>query len=179
MPAAFSLPRTIDTLERTPPTLRTLLTGLDPALTQANYGEGTWSAYEVVSHLIVGEREDWIPRARIILDHGTTRPFDPFPHDAAIHPSCGRPLEDLLDEFTTLRGANLQALRAMQLSPDQLTLKGTHPALGQVTLAQLLATWATHDLHHTRQICRALAYQSRDLVGPWRDYLNTLPPRDT
>ena len=169
----FSLPNTIATLERTPPTLRALLTGLDPALTHANYGENTWSAYEVVGHLIVGERTDWIPRARIILEHGPDRPFDPFPHDAAIHPSSGRPLEDLLAEFATLRESNLQALRAMRLTPDHLTLRGTHPALGQVTLAQLLATWATHDLHHTRQICRALAHQSRDLVGPWRDYLNT------
>jgi uncharacterized damage-inducible protein DinB len=175
----FSLPNTIATLERTPPTLRALLTGLDPALTQANYGEGTWSAYEVVGHLIVGEREDWIPRARIILEYGPARPFDPFPHDATIHPTSGRPLEDLLDEFATLRAANLDTLRAMRLTPDHLALKGTHPALGQVTLAQLLATWATHDLHHTRQICRALAHQSRNLVGPWRDYLNTLPPRDT
>ena len=170
----FSLPNTIATLERTPPTLHALLAGLDLALTQANYGEGTWSAYEVVGHLIVGEREDWIPRPRILLEHGTARPFDPFPHDAAIHPGSGRPLDNLLDEFTTLRAANLDTLRAMQLTPDQLDLKGTHPALGQVTLAQLLATWATHDLHHTRQICRALAHQSRDLVGPWRDYLNTL-----
>lgn len=170
----FSLARTVATLERTPPTLRALLAGLDAELTQANYGPGTWSAYEVVGHLIVGERTDWIPRARIILDHGPERPFDPFPHDAAMHPSSGRPLEDLLGEFTTLREANLQALRAMRLTPDHLTLRGTHPALGQVTLAQLLATWATHDLHHTRQICRALAHQSRNLVGPWRDYLNTL-----
>lgn len=170
----FSLERTISILERTPRVLRELLAGLDPALAVANYGEGTWSAYEVVGHLIIGERTDWIPRARFILDHGPDRPFDPFPHDAAIHPSSGRPLENLLDEFATLREANLHSLRAMRLTPDQLGLRGTHPALGRVTLAQLLATWATHDLHHTRQICRALAHQSRDLVGPWRDYLNTL-----
>lgn len=170
----FSLTRVAATLERTPPTLRALLTGLDPALTNANYGEGTWSAYEVVGHLIVGERTDWIPRARLILEHGPDRPFDPFPHDAAIHPGSGRTLEDLLDEFATMRTQNVEALRSMSLTPAQLALCGTHPALGQVTLAQLLATWATHDLHHTRQICRALAHQSRDLVGPWRDYLNTL-----
>lgn len=174
MPMDFSLPRTIAVLERTPPTLRALLTGLDPALTQSSYGENTWSAYEVVGHLIIGERDDWIPRARIILDRGPERPFDPFPHDATIHPTSGRPLEDLLDEFTTLREANLQALCAMRLTPDHFTRRGTHPALGQVTLAQLLATWPTHDIHHIRQICRAIAYQSRDLVGPWRDYINTL-----
>ena len=170
----FSLPRTIKTLERTPLLLPILLAGMDEELTQANYGPGTWSAYEVVGHLIIGEQTDWIHRARIILEHGPTRRFDPFPHDAAIHPSCGRPLEDLLDEFAALRATNLEALRRMQISPDKLALTGTHPALGQVTLAQLLAAWATHDLHHIRQICRALAYQSRNLVGPWRDYLNTL-----
>lgn len=171
----FALDRHTAILERTPPTLRALLTGLDTELTHADYGDGTWSAYQVVGHLIVGEREDWIRRARIILKHSTSRPFDPFPHDAAIHPNSGRSLDDLLDEFATLRAANLDTLCAMHLTPEHLARKGTHPALGEVTLAQLIATWSTHDIHHIRQICRALAYQSRELVGPWRNYLNTLP----
>lgn len=170
----FSLPRTVAILERTPPVFRALLTGLDDQLTCADYGSGTWSAYEVVGHLIIGELQDWIPRTRIILDHGTARPFDPFPHDASIHTDSGRPLSDLLEEFATLRAANLDTLRSLDITPDQLTLRGTHPAFGDVTLAQLLATWATHDLHHIRQACRAMAHQSRDLVGPWRDYINTL-----
>ncbi len=170
----LSLSRTIATLERTPRVLRALLAGLDDELTAANYGPGTWSAYEVVGHLIIGEQQDWIPRLRIILDHGNARVFDPFPHDAAIHPDSGRALADLLDEFARLRTANLDTLRALNLTSDQLTLQGTHPAFGAVTVAQLLATWPTHDLHHIRQICCALAHQSRDPVGPWREYLNTL-----
>jgi uncharacterized damage-inducible protein DinB len=170
----FSFDRTVSVLERTPAVLRALLAGLDTALTHASYGEGTWSAYEVVGHLIIGEREDWIPRVRIILEHGPLRPFDPFPHDAAIHPDSGRSLDDLLGEFAAARAESLAALHAFNLTPAHLALRGSHPALGEVTLAQLLATWATHDLHHTRQICKAMAWQSRELVGPWRDYLNTL-----
>ncbi|MBK7403116.1 MAG: DinB family protein [Phycisphaerales bacterium] len=170
----FDLDRTIAVLERTPGVLKALISGLGPELTRGGYGEGAWSAYEVVGHLIVGEREDWIARAKIILEQGVSRPFDPFPHDAAIHPDSGRELDQLLDEFTRLRAANLEALRSFRLGPAQLALRGTHPALGEVTLAQLLATWATHDLHHIRQICKAMAWQWRDLVGPWRHYLNTL-----
>ncbi|HZW09986.1 MAG TPA: DinB family protein [Phycisphaerales bacterium] len=170
----FSFDRTVSILERTPPVLGALLTGLDPALTLGNYGPGTWSAYQAVGHLIVGEREDWIPRARIILGHGTARPFAPFPHDAAIHPESGRTLDDLLDEFAAVRSDNLVALRGLGITPAELDLRGRHPALGEVTLAQLLATWAAHDLHHIRQICRAIAWQSRELVGPWRAYINTL-----
>lgn len=170
----FDLARTIAWLERTPGVLRPLISGLDAEIMQGRYGEGTWSAYEVVGHLIVGERTDWIPRAKIILEHGASRPFDPFPHDAAIHPDSGRDLDELLDEFTRLRAANLETLRSFRLGPSQLELRGTHPALGEVTLAQLLATWATHDLHHIRQICKAMAWQWRESVGPWRNYLNTL-----
>jgi len=167
----------VQTLERTPRVLCSLLDGVSGDAARSNYGPGTWSAYEVVGHLIIGEREDWIPRASIILEHGTSRPFDPFPHDATIRPDSGRLLHDLLDEFDALRRASLDALRAMNLTPAHLALTGTHPALGEVTLGQLLATWAAHDLHHIRQACLALAWRFRDDVGPWRAYLNTLAPR--
>jgi hypothetical protein len=170
----FSFDRTHAVLERTPRVLRELLAGLDPELTRGSYGQGTWSAYHVVGHLIVGEGKDWIARARIILEHGAARPFDPFPHDACIEPEAGRSLDALLAEFATLRAANLATLRSFNLGPRHLALRGTHPSLGEVSLAQLLATWAAHDLHHIRQICKALAWQSRELVGPWRAYLNTL-----
>jgi uncharacterized damage-inducible protein DinB len=170
----FSLDRTIAILDRTPRVLDAQLRGLDPAWTHANYGPGTWSAYNVVGHLIIGERDDWIPRARRILEHGTARPFDPFPHDATIQPSSGSTLNALLDEFASVRAVNLKILRSMDLTPPRLALKGTHPALGEVTLAQLLATWAVHDLHHIRQVERAMAHQARALVGPWRAYINTL-----
>lgn len=171
----FSLARTVSMLERTPAVLSAMLAGLDDALTCHNYGEGTWSAYEVVGHLLIGEYDDWIPRLRIILDQGTARPFDPFPHDATISPASGRSLDDLLEEFAGARAGNLDILAAMHLSDVHWTLRGVHPGLGEVTLAQLLATWATHDVHHVRQVCRAVAHQSRELVGPWRNYINTLP----
>jgi uncharacterized damage-inducible protein DinB len=171
----FNLADATAILERTPRVLRSWLTGLDPQWTHASYGPGTWSAYQVVGHLIIGEQADWIPRARIILEHGESRPFDPFPHDAAIHPDSGRSLESLLDEFETLRDQSLSQLAAMNLTPEKLSRPGTHPALGPVTLAQLIATWTVHDIHHTAQIAKAMAYRWREEVGPWRAYLNVLP----
>lgn len=167
------LPRTLEILDRTPATLRTLLSGLSDPWTRADYGDGTWSAYQVVGHLIIGEREDWMPRLRTILKHGEGRPFAPFPHDAT-SPDQTTPLADMLDEFQSLRAANTRELRTLSLTPADLERSGTHPAFGRVTAAQLLGTWAVHDLHHIRQACLAMAWQYRDEVGPWRAYLNTL-----
>lgn len=167
----------VSVLERTPVALRALLSGQRAELLHSSYGPGTWSAYEVLGHLIVGERLDWMPRARIILAHETARPFDPFPHDATIRPDSGRTVGDLLDEFERLRRDNLRDLAALNLTPAQLDLRGRHPALGEVTLGQLIATWAAHDLHHIRQACLAMAWKFRDQVGPWRNYINTLSPR--
>lgn len=170
---ATGLDGIIPTLERTPGVLRGLLLGLPDDAVRGNYGPGTWSAYEVVGHLIVGERLDWLPRTRHILRFGTTRPFDPFPHDATIRPESGGPLAGLLDEFERLRAEGLRELQALDLRAEDLSRRGLHPALGEVTLGQLLATWAAHDLHHVRQACLALAWGLRDEVGPWREYLNT------
>jgi hypothetical protein len=167
------LPRTLEILERTPATLRTLLLGLSDAWTRGRYGEGTWSAYEIVGHLIIAERDDWMPRLHRILNHGEGRPFDPFPHDATSQDHSVA-LAGLLEEFEHLRTRNLGDLRALNLTPADLKRTGTHPALGRVTAAQLLATWAVHDLHHLRQICLAMAWQYKDEVGPWHEYLNTL-----
>lgn len=163
------LPQALQILERTPAVLHALVRDLDPFWTQHNYGDQTWSAQQVVGHLIVCELDDWMPRLRRILAHGESVPFDPFPHDATIN----RPLPDLLDDFREHRARNLADLRAMNLSPADLARTGTHPALGRVTASQLLATWAAHDLHHLRQIALAMAWQYRDEVGPWRAYLNT------
>lgn len=162
-------------LERTPPVLRAWLDGLDPAWTHTRYGDGTFSAYHVVGHLIIAERSDWMARTRIILQHGVSRPFDPFPHKATIEPEEGFTLAQLLDEFERLRRANLDELHTLNITPAKMALRGTHPAFGEVTLGQLLSTWATHDIHHTAQIAKAMAYQCKDAVGPWRAYLNTLP----
>lgn len=169
------LPRTIEILQHTPEVLRSLLLGLSQPWTHSNYGNGTWSAYEVVGHLIIAERDDWMPRLRRILDHGENRPFDPFPHDATVTPGeHSPPIAELLAEFQRLRAANLHELRALNLTPADLDRTGAHPALGRVTAAQLLSTWAVHDLHHIRQACLAMAWQYREDVGPWRAYLNTL-----
>jgi uncharacterized damage-inducible protein DinB len=174
----FSLGHVESVLERTPRVLDALLRGQQSDWTHGNYGSGTWSAYEVVGHLIVAEKDDWVPRVRMILEQGEARAFDPFPHDAAIHPSSGRSLDALLDEFAARRGESLGVLRGFTLTESDFARRGRHPSLGPVTLGELLSTWAVHDLHHTRQIGRAMAYQARGLVGPWRAYLNTLPAAD-
>ena len=167
----FNLPDTVAILARTPPTLNALLRGLPPAWTHANEGEGTWSAFDVVGHLIVGERTDWMPRARIILEKGEARPFDLFDRSAQFEQSRGKSLEQLLDEFARLRSENVAALEALHLQPQDLARRGTHPAFGAVTLAQLLATWAAHDLTHLHQLSRVLANPYREAVGPWTAYL--------
>ena len=137
-------------------------------------GKDTWSAFDIVGHLIHGERTDWMPRARIILENGEARPFDPFDRLAQFQESQGRSLEQLLEEFAQLRRGNLAALQALNLQPETLTRRGKHPALGVVTLSQLLATWTLHDLTHLHQLSRVMAHQYRDAVGPWSAYLGVL-----
>lgn len=174
----FTLPRTLEILERTPAVLRAWVVGLDPAWTHEPYGPGTWSVYNVVGHLIAVERKDWIPRVRIILEHGPDRPFDPVAHDATLRPEQGPSLPELVEQFAALRRESLRSLRSMGLGPEHLPREGTHPAFGRVRLGQLLATWAVHDTHHLAQIAKAMVYQYRDEVGPWRAYINTLPRDD-
>jgi hypothetical protein len=180
----FSLAEAVAVLVRTPATLDALLRGLPDTWVRGNEGRSkdgrtneekdTWSAFDIVGHLIVGERTDWMPRARIILEHGEARPFDPFDRFAQAKESQGKSLEQLLDEFARLRRENLAALRAMNLQTEDLTRRGTHPELGVVTLSQLLATWAVHDLTHVHQLSRVMAHQYRDAVGPWSVYLGVL-----
>lgn len=164
------------TLARTPSVLRELFAGATPEALVSPYAPGSFSPYNAVGHLIIGERTDWIPRARIILEHGESRPFDPFGHQSTIEPAEGPPPGELLAEFTRLREDNLAALDAMRLTEADLARTGTHPALGVVTLGQLISTWAAHDLHHTAQVCKGLAAAYRDRVGPWRAYLGILTP---
>jgi hypothetical protein len=170
----FTLPDTIAILTRTPATLNALLRGLPSMWTGSNEGDGTWSPFDIVGHLIVGERTDWMPRARIILQHGEARAFDRFDRFAQEKESQGKSLDQLLDEFARLRGDNLAALRELNLQLEDLTRRGTHPALGVVTLSQLLATWAVHDLTHLHQLARVMAHQYHDAVGPWSAYLGVL-----
>jgi len=168
------LSQTISLLSRTPAALDALLRGLPDEWTTRNEGPATWSPYEVVGHLIHGERTDWIPRARIILESGDSRAFDPFDRQGHVRVSHGKSLAHLLDEFTQLRAANLDALRALNLTPEDLARPGKHPALGPVTLSELLATWAAHDLSHLHQIARVMAHQYREAVGPWSAYLGVM-----
>ncbi len=170
----FNLPDTIAVLTRTPATLNALLRGLPATWVRANEGKDTWSPFDIVGHLVAGERTDWMPRVRIILEKGEARPFDPFDMSAQFKESQGKSLEQLLDEFARLRNENMAALQALKLQPEDLARRGTHPALGRVTLSQLLATWAAHDLTHLHQLSRLMAHQYREAVGPWRAYLGVL-----
>lgn len=163
-------------IARTPAVVRSLLDGMDAEWVRAPYGPGTWSAHEVVAHLIFGERTDWIPRARHILAFGSTRPFDPF--DRAGHSALARDhtTPQLLDIFERERLASLAALDEMGLTDSDMARPGRHPALGDVTLGHLLTTWAVHDLNHIAQVCKAMAYQAKASVGPWETYLSILAP---
>ena len=165
---------TIALLRRTPAVLDTLLRDLPDNWTHRNEGSETWSAYDVIGHLIHGERTDWLPRVKTILDHGEAKAFEPFDRFAQSHDSEGRSLADLLDVFAQLRFANVNALEFLQLTPNDLERRGRHPTLGVVTLSALLATWAAHDLTHLHQISRVMAHQYRAAVGPWSKYLGVL-----
>lgn len=158
-------------LARTPETLRAMLSGLPASWTDATEGPETWSPCVIVGHLIHGERTDWIPRARIILEQGEDRRFIPYDRFAQFRESRGKSLADLLDEFEALRRTNLETLRGWRLADAQLALEGEHPEFGAVTLRQLLATWVVHDLGHIAQATRVMAKQYREAIGPWRAYL--------
>jgi len=176
---AFKLDEAIAILTRTPASLDALLRGLPELWVRRNEGcthdgSDSWSAFDIVGHLIVGERTDWMRRAQIILEHGEARAFDPFDRFAQAKESQGKSLEQLLDEFARLRKENLAALEKLNLQANDLARRGTHPELGVVTLSQLLATWAVHDLTHLHQLSRVMAHQYRDAVGPWSAYLGVL-----
>jgi DinB superfamily len=168
------LQQTISLLSRTPAALDALLRDLPEAWTIQAEGENTWNAFDVVGHLIHCERTNWIPRAKTILRSGESRPFEPFDRSGHVRTMQGKPLAQLLDEFARLRADNLGELRAWNLQPADLELRGRHPAFGVVTLSELLATWATHDLTHLHQISRVMAHQYREAVGPWKAYLGVL-----
>jgi uncharacterized damage-inducible protein DinB len=174
---AFNLYDAIAVLERTPATLTMLLDGLPDTWIQATEGDGTWSPYAVIGHLIHGERTDWIPRARHILA-GKTDPFEPFDRTAQFRQGEKKTLKELLTTFADLRRENLTALMEMSLRREDLQKPGLHPELGPVTLSQLLATWVAHDLDHIGQIARTMAKVYKDETGPWSAYLSILHDRE-
>lgn len=169
-----TLEQTISLLTRTPAALNALLRDLPATWTGANEGEKTWSPFDVVGHLIHSEQNNWITRARIILEFGESKAFERIDRWAQTRESKDKSLGQLLDEFARLRSENLVELRALNLRPADLDRRGRHPVLGVVTLSQLLATWAAHDLTHLHQISRVMAHQYRDAVGPWSRYLGVL-----
>ena len=170
----FQLDHAFEILERTPGALRSLLKGLREEWTLANEGAETWSPYDVIGHLIHGERTDWIPRARIILIEGGDHSFEPFDRFATFRESQGKSLSELLETFAVLRQENLEMLRSFRLTENDLVKTGIHPEFGIVTLEQLLATWVVHDLSHVAQIAEVMARQYRQAVGPWKAYLPIL-----
>ena len=171
---SFQLNDAIAVLERTPGTLRALLGGLPDGWIACNEGPETFSPFDNLGHLVHGERTDWIPRARIILEQGSNRRFEPYDRFAQVHESAGKSLAQLLDDFAHLRAGNLDTLRGWNLTDQHLALEGEHPSLGPVTLRQLLSTWVAHDLGHVAQTSRVMAKRYREAVGPWRAYLPIL-----
>jgi hypothetical protein len=170
----FDLDEAAAILSRTPATIDAFLRGLPDGWLTCHEGADTWSPFDVVGHLIHGERTDWMPRAKIILAHGEARAFDKFDRFAQFAASTDRTLDRLLDEFASLRARNLRELRDLHLTETDLDRRGMHPELGVVTLRQLLATWTAHDLDHVAQIARVIARQYADEVGPWRAYLRII-----
>lgn len=168
---AFTIAEGTAILARTPAALDALLRGLPEGWIAAHEGGTTWSPFDVVGHLIHGEHTDWIPRAKIIIEHGEARAFEPFDRLAQNDASKGRSLDNLLDEFAEVRRASLRELESLHLTPADLERRGRHPELGVVTLGQLLATWVAHDLDHVMQISRVMGRQYTDAVGPWKAYL--------
>lgn len=170
----FRLDEAREILGRTPAALNSLLGGLPDGWVVANEGPESWSPFDVLGHLIAGEETDWIPRARIILEHGEGRAFEPFDRFAMFEKSRGKSLNELLATFERLRGESLRELEALNITPEMLERRGTHPGLGVVTLGQLLSAWVVHDLGHVGQIVRVMAKQYGEAVGPWREYLSVL-----
>ena len=175
--ARFDPTEAIPVLSRTPAVLRALLAGIPEPWSRADEGPSTWTPFDVIGHLVHGERTDWIPRAEIILAHGEARTFDVFDRFAMFEASRGKSLGELLDAFAELRAANVARLERMRLTPADLERRGRHPELGSVTLGQHLATWVAHDLSHVAQVARVMGKRYREAVGPWRAYLPLLQER--
>ena len=173
----FTLEKSIEILERTPKVLETLLLGISDDWSMPNEGGETWSPYDIVGHYIHCEKTDWVPRMDIILSDKPDKTFAPFDRFAHFEESQEKSLSQLLEEFKQLRQQNIECLKSKQLTEKELQMKGIHPAFGEVTLAQLLSTWAVHDLNHLAQIARVMAFQYTSEVGSWIQYLGILQSR--
>jgi uncharacterized damage-inducible protein DinB len=170
----YQFAHAVEILRRTPATLTALLSGLPEAWTMSGEGPNTWSAYDIVGHLLHSEESDWISRARTILEHGEQRPFDALNRTAMFEKYQDFSLGQRLAAFERARMRNLVTLSEMRLTPESLARTGQHPAFGAVTLSQLLATWVVHDLNHIGQVVEVMAHQYAEAVGPWKAYLSIL-----
>lgn len=170
----YSISKSTEVLARTPQVLRALLTGVSDEWLLSNEGPDTFSPFEVIGHLIYGEKTDWTARIKLILASGDKQPFEKYDRFAMFEESKGKSITDLLEEFETIRAANLAWLRSLELQPADLLKQGLHPVLGNVTLKNLLATWAVHDLTHIAQISRVMAKQYKTEIGPWTEFFRIL-----
>jgi hypothetical protein len=170
----FNLSKSIEVLSKTPATLNTMLHGLSDEWLYNNEGENTWSPYDIIGHLVHGEKTDWVVRAKIILSSAANKTFESFDRFAQINDSKGKSIQELLEEFSRLRSQNLQELETLHITESDFIKKGIHPELGEVSLQHLLATWTVHDLGHIAQIARVMAKQYATEVGPWQSYLGIL-----
>lgn len=169
----YDVEKAIEILERTPKVLNELLNGISEEWIRNNEGENTWSPFDVVGHLIHGEKTDWLQRTKIILEHGAEQAFEPFDRFAQYEVSKGKTISELLSEFEKLRSENMKVFKTMDLT-DNLGKKGKHPELGVVTLSNLLSSWVVHDLGHISQITRVMAKQYKEEVGVWTQYMGIL-----
>ncbi|RKE98977.1 DinB family protein [Ichthyenterobacterium magnum] len=170
----YTIKNALEILKQTPKTLKSFLVNLSDDWIYCNEGNDTWSAFDIVGHLIHGEKTDWIPRLEIIMNASENKTFTPYNRFAQFEDSKGKTLAELLAEFSELRKNNIIYLKSLNLFEEQLDLKGIHPELGEVTLRQLLASWVTHDLGHMAQIARVMAKQYKNEVGPWAAYITIL-----
>jgi len=170
----YELKKAIEILQNTPTVLHGLLENISEEWIRNNEGEATWSPYDVIGHLIHGEKTDWIPRLRIILKDSSNKTFLPFDRFAQRSNDQEISIHGLLQKFSTLRQSNIEELLSYNLDTELLNKKGIHPEFGEVTARQLLATWVVHDLGHITQIARVMAKQYKDEVGPWNAYLKIL-----
>lgn len=170
----FSLEKSIEILERTPKVLESYLNHISPEWLHNNEGKDTWSPYEVVGHLVFGEKTDWLVRIKLILSESENKLFEPFDRFAQIKEGSDKSINELLTEFKTLRQNNLNELNAIKITEQDFNRKGIHPEFGEVTLMQLISTWVVHDLGHIAQISRVMAKQYKTEVGPWIEYLGIL-----
>ncbi|OXS73991.1 hypothetical protein B1B04_10265 [Lysinibacillus sp. KCTC 33748] len=169
----FNMKEAIEILERTPQTLEHFLTGLSDGWLQCNGAEGTWNAYEVIDHLIEGEKNNWMPRLEFILKEGEGKAFPSFDRYAHLHKENKDSIKQALLDFKGIRALNINKLQT-QLKPLHLEWKGYHPDFGVVKVRELLSTWVVHDLTHIAQIVRVMANRYTTDVGPWSEYLGIL-----